>query len=259
MTARIELTGLRVRIGDRNLLDDVDLAIAPAEIVALLGPSGSGKTTLLRTLLGFVTPESGAVLLDGETASVGGRMLIPPEARRLGIVFQDLALWPHLSVYGNLAFALGARGIPRGERRARVAAMLERVGLPGFEHRRPADLSGGEQQRVAIARTLVAEPRAVLLDEPLANLDLVRRREMLAFFRDLLISQQTTALYVTHDPREAALLADRAAVLEDGRIVQIDSLAALRARPATSFVRALFGEEILSAPNRRPNAALETP
>jgi iron(III) transport system ATP-binding protein len=241
-----------VRIGGRSLLDAVELAIAPGEILALLGPSGSGKTTLLRAVLGFVTPESGAVRLDGETASIDGRISIPPEARRLGVVFQDLALWPHLSVYGNLAFVLGARSIPRRERRARAAAMLERVGLRGFERRRPADLSGGEQQRVAIARALVAEPRAVLLDEPLANLDVVRKREMLAFLRELLVAQRSTALYVTHDPREAALLADRVAVLEAGRIVQIGSLEALRAEPATPFVHALLCEDSSVPANPRP-------
>jgi ABC-type Fe3+/spermidine/putrescine transport system ATPase subunit len=259
MNARIELASVRVRIDSRSLLEAVDLAIAPGEILALLGPSGSGKTTLLRAVLGFVTPESGAVRLDGETASIDGRIRIPPEARRLGVVFQDLALWPHLSVYGNLAFVLGARSIPRHERRARVAAMLERVGLPGFERRRPADLSGGEQQRVAIARSLIAEPRAVLLDEPLANLDVVRKREMLAFFRELLVAQRSTALYVTHDPREAALLADRVAVLEAGRIVQIGALDAVRADPATPFVRALLCEELSVLANPRPRAALETP
>lgn len=252
MNARIELAGVRVRIDGRSLLGAVELAIAPGEILALLGPSGSGKTMLLRTVLGFVTPASGAVRLDGETASIDGRMRIPPEARRLGVVFQDLALWPHLSVYGNLAFVLGARSIPRRERRVRVAAMLERVGLPSFEQRRPADLSGGEQQRVAIARALITEPRAVLLDEPLANLDVVRKREMLAFFRELLVTQHSTALYVTHDPREAALLADRVAVLEAGRIVQIGALDALRADPATPFVHALLCEEPSVPANPRP-------
>jgi ABC-type Fe3+/spermidine/putrescine transport system ATPase subunit len=158
------------------------------------------------------------------------------------VVFQDLALWPHLSVAGNLAFGLESKGATRREREARIRSILERVGLAGKEHSHPGQLSGGERQRVAIARALVLDPRAVLLDEPLSNLDVGLKRELLSIFRDLLKERGTTALYVTHDLREAAALGDRIAVMEQGRIVQEGTLESLRANPASSFVHALLDD-----------------
>ena len=243
MTAAIGLERVAVALGGRSVLSDVSLEVAQGEILGVLGPSGCGKTTLLRVVLGLLAPAAGEIRLDGRVASRAGQVLLPPERRGLGVVFQDLALWPHLSVAGNLSFGLAARGMPRPQRRDRVRAVLERVGLSGFEARRPGDLSGGERQRVAIARALVVEPRAVLFDEPLANLDPVRKAELLRLFASLLRGQQTAALYVTHDVRELVGLADRVAILEEGRIVQEGPLEVLRKSPISDFVRFILLEE----------------
>lgn len=239
MTAAIALDAVHFRYGDRAVLSGVSLSIAPGEVVVLVGPSGSGKSTLLRLLLGFELPERGTVSVNGAVVSTAGRLIVPPEERALAVVFQDLALWPHLTVHGNLAFGLASRGIGRDERERRIEAVLARVGLRDKARRHPAELSGGERQRVAITRALVLEPRAVLLDEPLANLDARIRRELLGSFRRLFEEQQVAALYVTHDLREAVALGDRIAVLEVARVVQEDTLAHLRERPATEFVRSL--------------------
>ncbi len=239
MTTSIAVAGVSVALGGKPILEKVTLAVGRGELVGVLGPSGSGKTTLLRIVLGLLAPDAGEVALDGAIASASGRVIVPPERRHLGVVFQDLALWPHLSVAGNLAFGLAARGVSRKDRHGRVEAMLERVGLAGFGTRRPGELSGGERQRVAIARALVVEPRAVLFDEPLANLDPVRRAEVLAVFRTLLCERGTSAVYVTHDPDELAGLADRIAILEEGRVVQEGPLEELRRAPSTPFVHAI--------------------
>ena len=220
MTAAVSLGGVTLAYGDRKALDDVTLSVAPGEVLALLGPSASGKTSLLRAVLGFVVPRAGTVRLGERVASRDGRLLLPPEERGLAVVFQDLALWPHLSVEGNLGFGLAAQGVPSREARDRIAATVRRVGLAGTERRHPGELSGGQQQRVAIARALVLEPRAVLLDEPLASIDVDLRRELLALLRELFAENGTTAIHVTHDLREAVAIASRFAVMEEGRIVQ---------------------------------------
>ena len=245
MSSAIAIESITLKYAGKLVIDGLSLTVEPGEVLALLGPSGSGKTSVLRVVLGFATPEMGTVWLSGEVASREGRLLLLPEDRGLAVVFQDLALWPHLTVAGNLAFGLQSKGVSRSERDARIQAMLGRVGLAGKEHNHPGQLSGGERQRVAIARALVVEPRAVLLDEPLSNLDVGLKRELLSVFRDLLKEQRTTALYVTHDLREAAALGDRIAVMERGKIVQEGTLESLRARPATGFVRALL-DDLLS-------------
>jgi len=236
----IELDRVTITVGARRLLDEVSLAIEPGRTVALLGPSGSGKTTLLRVVLGFLPPASGGVRIDGELVSADGRILRRPEERGLAMVFQDLALWPHLTVAGNLDFGLAARGVPRAARLERIGEMLSRVGLTDRARARPAELSGGERQRVAIARALVLEPKAVLLDEPLSNLDAPLRRELMSLLVRLLRDRRVSGLYVTHDIREAAALGDRIAVLETGRIVQAGSLDILRAAPSTPFIRGVM-------------------
>jgi ABC-type sugar transport system ATPase subunit len=235
----LSLDDVVLRYPGRTVLDGVSLAVQAGEVLALLGPSGSGKTSLLRVILGFETPESGAVRIHGEIASVDNQLSILPEDRNLGVVFQDLALWPHLNVAAHLAFGLEVRGVPRIERDARVRTMLQRVGIADKAQRYPSQLSGGERQHVAIARALVLEPQAVLLDEPLSNLDIVLKCELLDVFRQLLNEKKTSAVYVTHELREAAILADRIAIIETGRIVQVGSLDELRARPATVFARRL--------------------
>ena len=238
--AAIALEEVSLRQRSVEVVSGVSLAVAEAEILALLGPSGAGKTSVLRLILGLVAPAHGTVRLRGEVASVGDRILRPPEERDLAVVFQDLALWPHLTVHGNLAFGLAARGVRRAEREARIATMLARVGLSRKARRHPGELSGGERQRVAIARALVADPGAVLLDEPLVHLDPGLRRECLAMFRELLVERRATAIFVTHDPREAVSLGDRIAVMEHGRLIQTGTLAALRAGPRNEFVARLL-------------------
>jgi ABC-type Fe3+/spermidine/putrescine transport system ATPase subunit len=242
VTPAIELENVSVALGTRRVLENVSLRILPGELVALLGPSGSGKSSLLRVVLGFQAPETGAVRIDGELVSADGRILRPPEDRGVAMVFQDLALWPHLTVAGNLDFGLAARGVPRPARLERVGAMLSLVGLAERARAHPGELSGGERQRVAIARALVLEPKALLLDEPLSNLDAPLKRELMLLLSELLVERRVPSLYVTHDVHEAAALGDRLAVLEAGRIVQEGTPGSLRAAPATPFVRTVIAE-----------------
>jgi iron(III) transport system ATP-binding protein len=239
VSAAIALAAVGFQRGARTVLDQVDLEIAAGSTVALLGPSGSGKTSLLRLVLGLEPPTSGVIRLGDRAVSSNGQVIVPPEQRNLGVVFQDLALWPHLTVWRNLAFGLESLGIARGEQEARIRPMLERLGLASRARANPGELSGGERQRVAIARALVQEPCAVLLDEPLANLDAALKRDLLGLFRALFVERRCTVIYVCHDLREAAALAQRMVVLEQGRVVQDGPLATLQADPKTAFVRAL--------------------
>jgi ABC-type sugar transport system ATPase subunit len=227
-----------VALGKVEALRCVSLDVQPGEVVAVAGPSGSGKSTLLRALLGLTVPRSGSVAIDGRVVSRDGRLLVPPEQRGLAMVFQDLALWPHLTAAGNLEFVLIGRGVPRAERERRVEAVLARIGLANKASVRPGSLSGGERQRVALGRALVQEPRAILLDEPLASLDVLLKAEMLSFLRSMLQDRPCPVVYVTHDGAEASAICDRVVVLEEGRIVQAGSLAVLGNEPATEFVRA---------------------
>ncbi len=201
-------------------LEDFSLTLEPGERIVLLGPSGCGKTTVLRLLAGFIKPDAGKISIAGETVSEAGRILKEPEERQLGMVFQDLALWPHLTVKGNLEFGLKARGLHRSEREKRIAEMLRLVQMEEYAAAHPGRLSGGQQQRVALARALVLQPRVLLMDEPLSSLDreLNRhlRREILRLHRELGFA----LLYVTHDHEEAFTIGSRIVVLEKGRIVQ---------------------------------------
>ncbi len=240
MSAAIDVDGVTVLRDGRKVLEDVSLHVDAGETLSVLGSSGSGKTTLLRVVAGFVAPQLGALRIRDVLASEGGRVVVPPEERDIAMVFQDLALWPHLTVHGNLAFGLDGMQLPRATRDDRIAAMLSRVGLTGKERRHPGELSGGERQRVAIARALVREPRAVLLDEPLSNLDVGLKQELLRLFRELFRERSTTALYVTHDPREALALADRTAILDAGRIVHVGTLEELRDRDDLPFARSVI-------------------
>lgn len=242
MSAAIQLDGVTVLRTGRPVLADISLRVPAGETLTVLGSSGSGKTTLLRVVAGLVAPRLGAVRVGDALASDGGRIVLPPEEREIAMVFQDLALWPHLTVKGNLAFGLDARNVPRAERDERISAMLSRVGLTGKERRHPGELSGGERQRVAIARALVREPRAVLLDEPLSNLDVILKAELLGLFRELFRERGMTAIHVTHDPREARALAERTALLDAGRIVHLGSLDELRGRDDLPFARRLMAD-----------------
>lgn len=218
-------------------LTDFSLRVAAGETVALLGPSGSGKSTALKALAGFVRPTSGAVRLAGR--EVTG---LSPAKRGIGVVVQSYALFPHMTVHGNVAFGLKAHRVPRREIDARVAEALEMVGMAGYAKRLPRELSGGQQQRVAIARALAIRPPVLLLDEPLAALDAQLRQSMLGELQQLRQALPDTAmLYVTHDQTEALALADRIAVMRDARLVDIDTAANLWQRPPSDFTAAFLG------------------
>lgn len=215
---------------------DIDLEIGMGELMAVIGPSGSGKSTLLKLLAGFLTPDKGRILIDGEDVTH-----LPPHRRSLGVVFQSYALFPHMTAWQNVAYPLKVRGVAKDERRQRALAALERVGLGGFAERAPATLSGGQQQRVALARALVFEPRALLLDEPLSALDAALRGEM----RDEIVRVQKdagiTTLHVTHDQEEALSMAQRVAVMHSGRLLQVADPVTLYDRPANRTVAAFVG------------------
>ncbi len=218
-------------------VDRATLTIERGEIFFLLGPSGCGKTTLLRMLAGFETPTAGTIRFDGADVTA-----LPPEKRRLAMVFQSYALWPHMTVVNNVRFAPRAAGKGRAAQRRIVADMLELVGMTERRHHRPAQLSGGQQQRVALARALAAEPRGLLLDEPLSNLDARLRIRMRVELRRIIRDAGTTAVYVTHDQEEALSMADRIAVMHDGRIVQVGTPETLYRRPVSRFVADFLGE-----------------
>jgi len=205
----IAAVGLEVRsAGGARLLGPLDLEVAHGAYALVCGPSGSGKTTLLRALTGLARPSAGTLSLFGTPVHAGRRELVPPQARGVGMVFQGGALWPHLSARRTLEFVLGRRGVPRAQRRARALELLAEVELAGFEERLPGSLSGGEAQRLALARALAMQPRLLLLDEPLGPLDRPLRAELLARLGDLRARLGLTVLHVTHDPEEAAELAD---------------------------------------------------
>ncbi|HEC20724.1 MAG TPA: ABC transporter ATP-binding protein [Gammaproteobacteria bacterium] len=216
----VELKAVSKSLDQVPVLQAIDLAVSAGERLVIFGPSGCGKTTLLRLVAGFLAPDVGSLVIGGELAARDGRSLIPPERRNIGMVFQNLALWPHFSVRGNIEFGLKARGLPRPEREQRVAAMLKLVGLENLARRKPGELSGGQQQRVALARALAPHPDLVLLDEPLSSLDpalndrmrkeIVRLQETLGF----------TLIHVTHNREEADEIATRLIGMEQGSIVE---------------------------------------
>ena len=234
--AALRLRGLRKSFGEVTAVDGVDLVIEPGSTCALLGPSGCGKTTTLRLIAGLEDADGGEIEIDGETVSTPRRSL-PPERRRIGMVFQDYALFPHLDVAGNVGYGLGRR-----PDRDRVERMLATVGLGGLGDRHPHELSGGQQQRVALARALIAEPRAVLLDEPFSNLDAGLREKVRAEVREILQAQGVTSVFVTHDQEEALSVADSVAVMNEGRVEQVGTPEEVYSRPATRWVAGFLGE-----------------
>ena len=232
----IELVGLTKRFGDFTAVDSVDLAVASGEFFTMLGPSGSGKTTTLRLIAGFDIPDSGRVELSGE--DVASR---PPFERDVNTVFQDYALFPHMTVAENVAYGLKVKGVGKSERRERAAAALATVRLPDVGSRRPAQLSGGQRQRVALARAIVGRPRVLLLDEPLGALDLKLREEMQSELLRIQREVGITFIYVTHDQDEALSMSDRIAVFNNGRIEQIGTPREIYGEPATRFVAGFVG------------------
>jgi len=226
---------------------NVDLTVGDGEFFTLLGPSGSGKTTTLRVIAGFERPDTGRVMLGGADITEQ-----PPYARDVNTVFQDYALFPHMTVAENVGYGLKVKGVPRRERAAQVAEVLKMVRLDGYGDRKPVQLSGGQRQRVALARSIVNRPKVLLLDEPLGALDLKLRQEMQVFLKALQRDLGMTFIYVTHDQEEALTMSDHVAVFNEGRIEQVGSPTDVYARPATEFVAGFVGtSNILERGGRR--------
>ncbi|TKT76232.1 ABC transporter ATP-binding protein [Aquamicrobium sp. LC103] len=242
MTYPLTVEHLTAHYGTSKVLDDLSLNVAAGELVSLLGASGCGKTTTLRLIAGFLEPTSGSITLGGRDLTK-----LPAHKRHIGLVFQNYALFPHLSVRDNVAFGLKQRGVAGEERNRRAGAMLERVGLAELADRLPGALSGGQKQRVALARALVIEPPLLMFDEPLSNLDAKLRIDMRVEIRQLQRANGTTSVYVTHDQEEAFSISDRVAIMNQGRIMQLDTPEALYQRPANAFVARFVGFENLIA------------
>jgi putative spermidine/putrescine transport system ATP-binding protein len=269
--AALQLCALTKRFGALTAVDAIDLSVAPGEFVTLLGPSGCGKTTTLNMIAGFIAPDAGGIRLQGRAVEA-----LPPFRRDLGLVFQDYALFPHMTVAENVGFGLRMRRVPRGEMAQRVAEALELVQLSGLGERRPSQLSGGQRQRVALARALVIRPAMLLLDEPLSNLDLKLREEMRVEISALQRRLGIATVFVTHDQGEALTMSDRVAVMRQGHIEQIGTPGDIYERPATRFVAGFIGaanvideregvavirpERLkLSAPGQQPSGARSWP
>jgi putative spermidine/putrescine transport system ATP-binding protein len=269
--AALQLCALTKRFGALTAVDAIDLSVAPGEFVTLLGPSGCGKTTTLNMIAGFIAPDAGGIRLQGRAVEA-----LPPFRRDLGLVFQDYALFPHMTVAENVGFGLRMRRVPRGEMAQRVAEALELVQLSGLGERRPLQLSGGQRQRVALARALVIRPAMLLLDEPLSNLDLKLREEMRVEISALQRRLGIATVFVTHDQGEALTMSDRVAVMRQGHIEQIGTPGDIYERPATRFVAGFIGaanvideregvavirpERLkLSAPGHQPSGARSWP
>ncbi|MSO99990.1 MAG: ABC transporter ATP-binding protein [Acetobacteraceae bacterium] len=241
-TPRIEVFELVVRYGETTAVDGIDFAIAPGELVTLLGPSGCGKTTTLRAIAGLENPYTGTIRLNGETVWASGRgPKIPAEKRGVSMVFQSYAIWPHMTVYENVAYGLRVRKISKAEISKNVARVLDMVQMGAYANRPSSNLSGGQQQRVAVARAIAFSPTVVLFDEPLSNLDAKLRAEMRVELRELQRRLDITSLYVTHDQEEALAISDRVIVMNAGKIEQIGSPEAIYNRPISRFVADFVG------------------
>jgi putative spermidine/putrescine transport system ATP-binding protein len=237
MASSIEIAGLRKNYGSLSVLDDISVSIKAGEFLTLLGPSGSGKTTLLMTIAGFVRPNSGSIKVDGREI-----VTLAPHKRNIGMVFQNYALFPHMSVGENVAYPLKLRGVGRAERDDRARQALAAVRMEQYADRRIDQLSGGQRQRVAVARAIVFEPNIILMDEPLSALDKRLREEMQVELKRLHQTLGRTIVYVTHDQKEALTMSDRVAVLKDGRIRQIASPRDIYDKPVDRFVADFIGD-----------------
>src|SRR5690242_21807744 len=244
--AELTVEDLHLQYGDNPILKGVTMTLNRGEVVSLLGPSGSGKTTLLRAVAGLEVPHKGSIRIGDKVVFDGSRGIdVPAEARNLGLVFQSYALWPHRTVFDNVAYGLKLRGVSVSDIKMRVDKTLSQIGLGHLAARYPHQLSGGQQQRVAIARALVYEPPVILLDEPLSNLDAKLREEARAWLRTLIVTLGLSAIHVTHDQVEAMAIADRIVLLDTGLVAQEGTPTALYNEPAT-----LFAAEFMGANNR---------
>ncbi|RDI60820.1 ABC transporter ATP-binding protein [Microvirga subterranea] len=249
-SAAIEVSDLQVSYGSQRVLHGVNLSVAPGEFIAILGSSGCGKTTLLRTIAGFQKASGGAIRLFGRDV-----VNTPPEKRGIAMMFQSYALWPHMTVLGNVGYGLRLRGVPRDEIRSRVASVLKMLNLSGLEERKVTNLSGGQRQRVALGRALAIEPEILLLDEPLSNLDAKVRIQVRSEIKALQKQLGFTAIQVTHDREEAMTMADRIVVMEAGRIAQVGSPEEVFDHPNSPFVASFMGAENTIALDVRPSGA----
>ncbi len=239
---KLEVRDLHLSYGDNAILKGVSMELQQGEVVSLLGPSGSGKTTLLRAVAGLEVPHRGAIRIEDRAVFDGAaRVEVPAEKRNLGLVFQSYALWPHRTVFENVAYGLKLRGTASGEIAQRVTAALANLGLSALAQRLPHQLSGGQQQRVAIARALVYNPPVILMDEPLSNLDAKLREEARAWLRELILRMQLSALVVTHDQGEAMAMSDRILLLNNGVIEQQGTPQEMYAGPRTRFTAEFMG------------------
>lgn len=244
ITPALHIEHLSKVFNEMTALSSIDFSLKKGDILALLGPSGCGKTTLLRCIAGLLEPSAGRILIDGDVV-VDERSSAVPEKRRLGMVFQDYALWPHMTVAENIAFPLSMQGIAKSERREKVFWALQVVGLEHLADRSPDTLSGGQQQRIALARAIVAKPRLLLMDEPLSNLDKGLRDSLAIEIRALIKQLNLTAVFVTHDQQEAFAMADQVAILQQGRLQQFDSAEVLYRTPATPAVAEFLDSGVL--------------
>jgi iron(III) transport system ATP-binding protein len=240
--ADLAIDDIALRYGDSDILKGVSVAVPPGKVVALLGPSGSGKTSLLRAVAGLETPHRGSIRIGEKVLfDATERIDLPAEERGLGLVFQSYALWPHRTVFGNVAYGLKLRKVAEDQIRLRVHKALAQIGLMQLAERYPHQLSGGQQQRAALARALVYEPPVILLDEPLSNLDAKLREEARAWLRELIVSLDLSALLVTHDQIEAMAIADRITLLNAGAVEQVGTPTELYREPATVFAAEFMG------------------
>ncbi|MFZ1881030.1 MAG: ABC transporter ATP-binding protein [Gaiellaceae bacterium] len=246
MAADVGIEGARKTYGDVVAVDNIDLTVADGEFFTLLGPSGSGKTTTLRMIAGFEQPDAGRITLGGEEITRQ-----PPYQRDVNTVFQDYALFPHMTVADNVGYGLKVKGVPRKDRSSQVAEVLRMVRLENYGGRKPVQLSGGQRQRVALARSIVNRPKVLLLDEPLGALDLKLRQEMQVFLKALQQDLGMTFIYVTHDQEEALTMSDHVAVFNEGRIEQVGTPNEIYERPATEFVAGFVGTSNIIERNGR--------